>query len=79
MWVLIDSIQNHAHYLDAILNGADFTISNHTALECSDKESPNQVVLSNISPTKVYDKYIPISGINGRWFSGVKKCEDLQH
>ena len=36
----MDSIQNHAPFSDAILNGANFTISNHTALECSDKEKP---------------------------------------
>ena len=59
---LIDSIQNHAHYSNAILNGANFTISNHTALECSDKENTNWVVLLNISPRKVYGWYIPISG-----------------
>ena len=34
----IDSIQNHAHFSDAILNGANFTISNHTALKFSDSE-----------------------------------------
>ena len=37
----IDSIQNHVHFLAAILNGANFSISNHTALKVSDKESPN--------------------------------------
>ena len=33
------SIQNHAHFSDTILNGANFTISNHTALKFSNKES----------------------------------------